>query len=191
VFSLRQAVESPSEGEGGGAVTESWKTFPDWEGLYEVSDLGGIRSLPRQGGGSRWYRSYGGALVKPFIASTGYLSVNLTRRGKRKQELVHRAVLRAFIGEAPEGYECCHANGNRTDARLENLRWDTRKNNHADKLAHGTWQCGTAHGNAKLDECVVWMLRHDEISVDYVAAQYGVRRKTVAKIKGGRGWAHV
>jgi len=170
---------------------ETWKPLPDWEGLYEVSDLGRVRSLQRKGTGSHWYRTYGGQIVKPFIASTGYLAVNLTKSGKRQQLLIHRAVLRAFRGEPAVGHQCCHENGNRSDARLANLRWDTVKGNMADKKRHGTQVYGWRNPRAKLDECLVAMLRRGEVTPEYVATNYGLALKYVRQIARHRnGWKH-
>lgn len=166
---------------------EAWKPLPDWEELYEVSNLGRVRSIPRKGTGARWYRTYGGGIVKPLTASTGYLAVNLTAHGRRKQVLVHSVVLRAFAGERPNGYQACHNNGNRADARLENLRWDTCKNNHADAFRHGTRLVGSRSPRAKLDECLVAMLRRGEIAVDYVVQNYGLSRKHVSNVMAGHG----
>ncbi len=51
---------------------------------------------------------------------------------------IHRLVLMAFVGPCPNGMECCHYNDIADDNRLDNLRWDTRKNNHVDMIRHGT-----------------------------------------------------
>lgn len=121
--------------------TEVWKPVLGYEGYYEVSDLGNVRGLPRQvvhGG-----RSAPGALVwktgkdlSPGRHVCGYLFVNLQMRGSIKPRTVHRIVLEAFCGPKPDGMEACHGNGIRTDNRLANLRWDTRRANHADKKIH-------------------------------------------------------
>lgn len=119
---------------------ELWIPLAGWEGYYEVSTMGRARSIIRFGvlstGGRR---GYGGGIIAPVLkVSTGYFAFNLTRRGKRKQMSAHRAVLLSFVGPPPDGHQGCHNNGIRTDNRLCNLRWDTVKNNHADKVLHGT-----------------------------------------------------
>lgn len=68
----------------------------------------------------------------------GRARVNLHFRGKGKMKLVHRLVAEAFLGSCPPGMEACHNNGNPSDNRLSNIRWDTHKNNEDDKRRHGT-----------------------------------------------------
>jgi uncharacterized protein YjcR len=90
--------------------------------------------------------------------------------------------------------EACHDNGVRTDARLVNLRWDTRKNNHADKKRHGTWQGGDNHAQAVLTEAIV--LRVKEMLVAggtnrSIAKELGVDESTIGAIRTGKNWRHV
>jgi len=174
-------------------MDEKWKPFPGWDGYYEISNYGRARSLLRKGKNrGRWgVRSYGGIILKPITASNGYLAVNLTSNGIRKQEHIHRAVLFAFNGEPPHGYEACHNNGIKTDVRLSNLRWDTKKSNCADKKLHGTWQCGEAVSTAKLTEDRVRIILSSSISAIKLAKQMGVGQSTVLRIRHRESWAHV
>jgi hypothetical protein len=70
--------------------------------------------------------------------------------GERRTRYLHRMVLEAFVGPAPDGMEARHLNGDRFDNRLENLAWGTRKENHADKKRHGTSARGERNPQAKL-----------------------------------------
>ena len=108
-------------------VNEIWKPIPGYEGKYEVSDQGRIRSFRR---------NPKGYLLKPGRMPEGHLSVSL---GRKNSQCVHKLVLLAFVGLAPDGHECCHNNGNPADNRLENLRWGTRSENIKDAVKHGTW----------------------------------------------------
>ena len=112
-------------------VTEEWKPVPGYEGRYEVSDLGRVRSLQHC-----WGPRPTPHLLKPGIASTGYPTVALGR-GNTKQ--VHALVLSAFVGPCPPGQECRHKNGVRSDPRLVNLEYGTRAQNIQDAIVHGTW----------------------------------------------------
>lgn len=172
-------------------MNEVWKDVLGWESLYEVSDLGAVRSKRRQGTGSRSYRWYGGGLVKPFQMSNGYLCVNLTKSGVRQQRTVHSLVLISFAGEPPRGQECCHNNGIRSDCRLSNLRWDTRSANHADKHLHGTAQIGERNGSHKLTDSVVASIRRGEMTVADAAAKCGASKETVRRAKRLESWRHV
>ncbi len=120
---------------------EEWRPVVGWEGLYEVSDLGRVRSLDRMVssglGRTKLYR--GRVLVGKIAPSTGYRVCTLTSgAGRRKYALIHRLVLEAFVGPCPEGMECCHGDGDRANASLTNLRWDTRSANTIDAVTHQT-----------------------------------------------------
>ena len=117
---------------------EAWKAIPGYEGLYEVSDLGRVRSLDRMiklhHGGE--YRRKG--RIRKLVANNdGYLNVALSKEGEQRLYKVHRLVLEAFVGQPKEEQEACHNNGDRSDNRLSNLRWGTKKENMADIKKHG------------------------------------------------------
>jgi hypothetical protein len=107
------------------AINEEWRPIPGYQGRYEVSDRGRVMSHQRQTP----------RLLKSFVHRDGYPCVNL---GRGNQRYVHRLVLEAFVGSAPEGMEACHDNGDRADCRLANLRWDHHSGNMLDKVRHGT-----------------------------------------------------
>lgn len=115
-------------------MTEEWRGIPRYAGLYEVSNLGRVRSVKRIGPGM----GRTGVIRRPSTRDKGHLQVALYRNGIRKPEKVHRLVLEAFVGPAPESLVACHANGNPADNRLSNLRWDSRSANNLDSVAHGT-----------------------------------------------------
>jgi hypothetical protein len=114
---------------------EKWKDITGYEGLYQVSDQGRVRSLDRKvkskGSGSYLRK---GQLIKPKMRRDGYPSVGLRADGGRKFFLVHRLVLEAFVGVRPEGMEARHLNDVKSDARLENLVWGTRSENNYDRV---------------------------------------------------------
>jgi hypothetical protein len=162
---------------------ESWKNIVGLEDYYEVSDLGNIRSKVREGVTLYGKRTYGGNVIKPFISTVGYPAVNLTFKGYRKQFYLHRLVLEAFVGKAPEGMEACHNNGIRADAKLTNLRWDTRSNNALDKRNHETWQGGENNGNAKLTNQQAQEIKNSNSSSKKLAKLYGVGQTTILRVK--------
>jgi len=108
-------------------MIEIWKPIPGYEGQYEVSDQGRIKSYRRRKEGQ---------ILRPGRMTAGHLSVSL---GRRNSQCVHRLVLLAFVGPPPVCHECLHANGDPSDNRLVNLRWGTRSENIADAIKHGTW----------------------------------------------------
>jgi hypothetical protein len=124
----------------------------------------------------------------------GYLIVHFYKDKKRKPMYVHRLVLEAFVGPCPEGMEACHNNGDRGDNRVENLRWDTRKGNFADKVDHGTLLEGSQVGNSKLHEVNINPIRRlAEMGVYQwqIAEAFGVEQSLVSQIVRGRIWDHV
>ena len=107
-----------------------WRAVPGWQGYYEVSDDGLVRSVKRP-------RALG-APLKPAIDKDGYGRVTLSAgMGRRQQVSVHRVVALAFIGPRPEGQVVRHLNGDNTDNRAANLAYGTVKDNEADKIRHG------------------------------------------------------
>lgn len=113
----------------------TWRPIPCYEGYYEVSDQGNVRSLDRIDALGRLRR---GRELKPRSSGSGYMQVALNKDGSVKQMLVHRLVLIAFEGEPEEGMQACHSNGDKSDNRLDNLRWGTSSENNLDKIRHGT-----------------------------------------------------
>lgn len=109
---------------------EVWKDVPGYEGVYQVSNRGRVKSQRRFG-------SSGGILTPRVKSDSGHLRVSLCQSGKVKDFLIHRLVLFAFVGFPEQGLECCHNNGDPADNRLENLRWDTSKANSEDIARHG------------------------------------------------------
>lgn len=121
-------------------MAEIWKPVVGYEGHYEVSNLGNVRSVDRtvvyKTGQTRHYK---GRTLK-LKPSHGYWRVELSRNSKPTCFQVHRLVLSAFVGPLPEGKEVCHNNGNPGDNRLENLRYGTKSENNLDRVKHGTHQ---------------------------------------------------
>lgn len=118
---------------------EQWRAVPGWEGYYEVSDHGRVRSLPRTvPHGRHGTVQVRGRILRQSETESGHLRVRLAKGGKTFLYAAHRLVLAAFVGPCPEGLEACHNNGNPKDNRMVNLRWDTREANRRDMFDHGT-----------------------------------------------------
>lgn len=171
---------------------EQWKAIPGWEGLYEVSSCGNVRSLPRKARARFKNRIYGGNLLCPFVHPTGYCGVNLKRIGFRaKTYLVHRLVLASFVGPCPPRMQGCHGDGCRSNNSLQNLRWDTAKNNHADKILHGTAQRGTHNALSMLDEAMVKAIRTWGEPDAFWVGKTGLSKHTIQAARTGNSWKHV
>lgn len=114
---------------------ETWKPIPGYEGEYEVSDHGKVRSLTRYvpaKDGRTTLRK--GRVLKPCPHKSGHVRVGL---GRGKREYVHRLVLKAFKGACPIGLEACHADDNPVNNHIDNLRWASRSANVYDQVRNG------------------------------------------------------
>lgn len=112
---------------------ETWRAIPGYEGIYDVSDLGRVRSLPRKGVPV-------GCILTQFNLPNppGYFFVHLTVRGKTRSRTVHQLVAAAFIGPRPAGHDTRHLDGNPLRNVPGNLAYGTRSENMQDMLRHGT-----------------------------------------------------
>ena len=122
-------------------MVEQWKPVPGYDGLYEVSDHGNVRSLERitTDTNGRRTRMFRGKLLPGYVLPIGYRVFQLSSHDKTKSlQYAHRLVLLAFRGPAPEQHEGCHEDGDSLNNRLDNLRWDTRSGNVQDSIRHGT-----------------------------------------------------
>lgn len=122
------------------AQLEEWRPVVDWDGVYEVSDLGRVRRV-RQGRGTR----VTGEPMKGSVDRHGYPCVALTDRGRYRFVKVHRLVGDAFLGPLPEGMETRHLNGDPSDARLVNLAYGTHSENMRDMVEHGRSRLAKTH----------------------------------------------
>jgi hypothetical protein len=132
----------------------------------------------------------------------GYNVVDLPRA----TPYIHRLVLETFVGPCPDGMEACHANGNRLDNRLENLRWDTKSANSLDAVQHGTHggfknrgicpqgRQGERHGMSKLTETDVrWIryLRKAGVGPKELSEVYPVSPDHIRRIGNHEIWRHI
>ena len=99
---------------------EIYRDVVGYEGLYQVSNLGNVRNI-----------HYRGGRIMKLGLTRGYYMVGLSKNGKRKNYTVHSLVAQSFLGHIPNGHEIVidHANGIKTDNRLENLRLVTHREN--------------------------------------------------------------
>lgn len=170
------------------AEIEIWKDIPGYEGQYQVSNLGRVKSLSRT--------------VKSRNQSTNFdiqVKEHILRPGKcdkyrhqsvvlnRKSFLVHKLVMLTFIGPAPEGKEVCHNNCDATDNRLSNLRYDTRRENVMDVYRNGrSWKKLTVDDVRAIREC-----HRQGMTTHEIGEKYGVVHQTVSKVLTGRTFSWV
>lgn len=173
-------------------MIEAWKAVVGFEGLYEVSDLGRVRSLTRQilmnrrlpnGETIKVQKSITGRVLAPGTVKSGHQIVILGRGNPR---LVHALVLAAFVGPRPDGADSCHKDGDPANNRLINLRWGSRSDNVQDMLDHGRTRSGLSNAD------VVRMKRlFPTMGNRQVADLFGVTIGNVCSIRNGHTWRHI
>ncbi len=136
----------------------------------------GYRTYRVGNDGSVWrYHANEWVLLKCQLARGGYLQVHLSHPAKNVR--VHSLVLSAFVGPRPDGMECRHLNSIKSDNRLENLAWGTRRENVDDRIAIGHVPRGERHYHAKLTDKIVLKLRHEAAAGDTIktiASRYNI-----------------
>ena len=175
---------------------EEWRDVVGWEGFYQVSSAGNVKSVDRRikqnGRFGVYTRIMKGKMLKHGLCTNGYISVGLTRPGRKpRAHLVHRLVAFAFLGKPSPGMEVCHGNGIRSDNRVVNLRWATRSENHADKKKHGTNLSGEQNPMHKLDENSVLEIRSSNETLAVLSKRFGVSQGHLSLIKNRKAWRHV
>lgn len=131
------------------SISEEWKDVPGFEGYYQVSNHGRVKTMPRiVMRRSRWGSRHPHQVKERLMSlkkakGFNYVAVNLTVGGSVTRCLVHRLVLEAFVGPCPAGMECRHFPDRDTaNNRLDNLQWGTPVENARDSLVHGTSSLG-------------------------------------------------
>lgn len=175
----------------------AWLPVVGYEGLYEVSSDGRVRSLARfaptsRGNGLRPVKARELTLSPIANASKApYAHVSLTKDGITRSRAVHRLVLHAFSGPRPEGMVGRHLNSASLDNRAENLAWGTPKQNMADRDEAGRGPQGTRNPRCALTPHQVLEVRASSDTALVLAAKYSVTRESIYNIRKGATWAHL
>ena len=168
-------------------MIETWRDVKGYESVYQVSDLGRVRSL-----------KYGKErILKSIKSGCGYFYVDLSQNKKAKKITVHRLVAQAFIKNPQNKRTVSHINGTKTDNKLSNLEWATYSETQKHSYANGL-KCtkGEKNGQQKLTKnqvleirrlCAQGMKAKDVIS----KLSLDVHLQTISNIKTRKTWTHI
>lgn len=167
-------------------MEEVWKSVHDWPG-YEVSNLGRVRSFKKKVKGQiAWaITEKPQRILKPSLGS-GYRQVNLSHNGETQCHRIATLVLEAFVGPKSSNMEGCHKDCNKTNNRLDNLRYDTHRANIRDGVGE--------HIANRLTNRQAVELRHlaaQGISDQELAGRFDVSINTVSKCRRGYTFAYL
>lgn len=177
---------------------ETWKPVVGFGNHYEASNIGNIRSKdrvvirknPKTGKLSEFF--YKSKILQPCSSNKyGHQVVHLGFDSKKKNVFVHTMVLLAFVGECPNGMECCHINGDAKDNRLENLRWDTHYSNNQDRKLHGMYAVGQNHPMSTLTEKDILAIRSSGKSNKELRKIYHISNSQMHRILTRQSWKHL
>ncbi len=177
-------------------LTEEWKDICYYEGYYQISNLGRVKSLARTiERNNGWKLPLKERILIPQKDRYGRLFVILIKIMDREQRYIHHLVLESFVGRRPENNEACHGpDFNCTNNRLSNLRWDTKQGNAQDVATSGI-QKGINNPQAKVNDTKVKEIREmyktGLYSQDKIGILYGITQKTVYCIVNRKTWTHV
>lgn len=206
-------VRHPETGE---LIPEIWKDVEGYEGYYQVSNYGRIRSTERKinyVSESRNGNKFESFFTKPETITKGtdngkgYMFVSLTKNGERKNFYVHRLVAKAFVDNPQQKPQINHKNCDKSDNKALNLEWVTLKENMQHASENGLLRCseyqkeqtsksnrGSGHGNSKLTEpdiIKIRDMRKDGLTYKEIAQRFNVNRATIGYIIRGKTWSHV
>jgi len=171
---------------------EEWRPVVGYEGRYEVSNEGRVRSYCERGG---HYRILPTSHEMRQSRMGRYRGVALCDGvGKARKTYVHRMVMGAFGGSRPSGCEVRHLDGDRLNNRIDNLAWGTRAENMQDMVRHGRTQRGEKfYGTHLTDLDVVHIRQLAEAGMPRgeLALMYGLSAGGIHHIVSRERWAHV
>lgn len=166
-------------------MSGEWRMVPGFDGWYEVSNCGQLRS---------WRKPSGGSLDGPRLlkqcCEQGYMKSKLTHPVIGKVSInVSHIVAATFVGPRPHGKVCDHINGDRSDNRPGNLRWITSAENIKSAAAMGRMGGARSHSPLTVDDAVrIRELRSRGLTLAEISNRYPVTSSTISRICRNETW---
>jgi len=162
-------------------VNEIWRPVKGYEGYYEVSNYGRIKSSYRQC-----------RILKPCVTQKGYLEVNLFINKVPSHKKIHRLVAEAFIEKIIDNEMVNHKDGNKLNNIYSNLEWCNASKNNLHAYSIGLKNAkGYKNGRAKLSDQDIVAIRKSNSNYKELAIQYGIHCNYVHMIKRFANWNHL
>lgn len=171
---------------------ETFKDLPGYEGEYQVSDMGRVKSL----------KTKRGMILRPKKNKYGYMVIMLSKNNVTKNYSMHSLVLTAFVSERPEGLVVNHKDGNKANNNLSNLEWVTTRENvwHSHEVLMNPYgnppiRYGEKHHCAKLTKEKVIEIRElysaGEFSSRQLGRMFGVSKVNILNIVNDKIWRNI
>lgn len=174
---------------------EQWKPVVGYEGYYEVSDHGRVRSVDREVEimlrSQKTKMRFRAKMLTLEVCRIGYMRLGLSKDGSKKTHSVHRLVMAAFVGVS--SMDVNHKDGNKQNNHVSNLEYCTESENmtHRYRILGHEGPKGTKNGNAVLAENDILAIRDDPRKLKEIAVDYGVSQQAIWQVKKRRSWTHV
>jgi hypothetical protein len=168
-------------------MQEIWKDVKGYEGVYQVSSLGRVKSLSREvNGRNGGKRVLPERILKPADNGYGYELVMLSKKGKLKGKVVHRLVAEAFIPNPDNKKEVNHIDGIKNENYVENLEWVTRKENSRHAHENGFVKIAKGANHYKSKKVYSERLDKEFVSIKEVADYFFLSTTSVSKVLRGK-----
>ncbi len=178
-------------------MKENWATVYGFDGYYQVSDLGRVRSVDRVVRCKTCARRYKGKILTPRVITDNYFQVVLAKKGKRSQLTIHRLVATSFVPNPSRKPQVNHIDGNKQNNKSSNLEWCTQLENNIHARANGLYPSVDGENNprAKLSTSQVIEIRRfaDDIKRDVngLSKKYNVSKGCIYSIIKRKSWKHL
>ena|SRR5690554_2824929 len=170
------------------STKEMWKDVPGFDGMYQISNSGRVRSWRN----NRWGRAKRPKILQSHTLKNGYDAVSLGRGNKM---YIHRIMATAFIPNPENKPQVNHIDGNKVNNRISNLEWVTQKENSIHASNNGLLPVGEDRYNSVLTNTDVIkikaLLKQGRLTHREIAKKFGITRRHVGCIKEGRSWSSI
>ena len=187
-------------------MSEIWKDIEGYEGIYQVSNIGRIKSFDRMVSNKGKPYIIKGKIMAQYVRRSknlkqgdGYFAVGLRKEKKQKGYFVHRIIALAFIPNPLNKPTVNHKDGNKLNNNINNLEWATHQENTKHAWKNGLCYSNSVHGEehyrSKLTENDVLFIREcsetNEMSTLELSIKYDVSRSHINRIKRNAQWKHL